>query len=110
MISMSKSGYHEAYPTHAVVFNANVCTADGNKVWYGDLDLTLDEPKLKQLARTLDTTVYVLSEMDGRFENEQSPLLDRFVYCTDGGIGELGDIVDTVYEFVDGVIYTRNRS
>jgi len=74
MISGSKSGYHKNYPNHLVIFNANVCT-DKNKIWYGDLDLTLDKDKLSSLAVALDQDMYVLYEMDGRFENENSPII-----------------------------------
>jgi hypothetical protein len=74
MISGSKSGYHKNYPNNLVIFNANVCT-DRNKIWYGDLDLTLDKEKLSLLAVALGQDLYVLYEMDGRFENEKSPIL-----------------------------------
>ena len=79
MISYSKSGYHERHPLHLAVFNANVCVP-GGKLWHGDLDLTLDEPKLAELAAEIDEIVHVLYEYDGRFEHEQQPLLDKAVY------------------------------
>ena len=41
LIAVSKSGYKSQYPNNEVVFNANIVTSEG-KVWYGDLDLTLD--------------------------------------------------------------------
>lgn len=66
MISASKSGYSRAHPDNLPVFNANVCTDDG-KIWFGDLDLTVDEPKLVELARTLGRKIYVLPELAGRF-------------------------------------------
>jgi hypothetical protein len=78
MISGSKSGYRNRFPDNRPVFNANVCVESG-KIWYGDLDLTLDGEKLQQLADELDEKVYVLYEMDARFENEESPLLDRAI-------------------------------
>lgn len=76
MISGSKSGYRQAYPKNLPIFNSNVVTEKG-KIWYGDIDLTLSESKLKELAKAINQTVYVLLEMDGRFENESSPRLDR---------------------------------
>lgn len=79
MISHSKSGFRERNPTHAAVFNANVCLEAG-KIWWGDLDLTLDEPKVAALAERIDETVYVLYESDGLFKREQRPLLERAVY------------------------------
>lgn len=71
MISYSKSGYRDKYPDHNVWFNANVFTLEDGKIWYGDLDLTLDESKLKEISNILGKKLYVLYEMDGRFENEE---------------------------------------
>jgi hypothetical protein len=70
LISGSKSGYRERFPDHEVYFNANIFTENG-KIWHGDLDLNLDSEKLQNLANELKTDLYILSEMDGRFENEQ---------------------------------------
>jgi hypothetical protein len=78
MISGSKSGYRNRFPKNRPGFNANVCVESG-KIWHGDLDLTLDGERLQQLANELDEKVYVLHEMDARFENEESPLLDRAI-------------------------------
>jgi hypothetical protein len=79
MISFSKTLYREAHPDRAAVFNANVCLAAG-KIWHGDLDLTEDEPKLLELARQVDETVYVLYESAARFETEDEPLLGDALY------------------------------
>jgi len=74
MISASKTGISG----HITVFNANVCTAAG-KIWFGDLDVTKDEAKLKELAHALGEKIYVLRERDARFENEGAPLLENAV-------------------------------
>ena len=79
MISFSKSGYHKRHAGHVVVFNGNVCLEAG-KIWWGDIDITLDEAKLVALAKRLDQTVYVVYERDGRFGNESEPLLEEAVY------------------------------
>lgn len=79
MLSWSKSEYRNENPNNLVVYNSNVCTNKG-KIWYGDLDLTKSGEKLKELAKALDQTIYVLYEMDGRFENEKNPRLEKFVY------------------------------
>jgi hypothetical protein len=49
------------------------------KVWYGDLDLTLEEDKLVILSRLLDASVFVVREMGGRFENDGVPNLQETV-------------------------------
>lgn len=79
MISFSKSGYRERRPDHAAVFNANVCLLDG-KVWFGDLDLTVDEPRILALAERLGQVVFVLYEGDGHFRHEEQPLLKQAPY------------------------------
>jgi hypothetical protein len=73
MISGSKSGYKEKYPDNKVVFNANIVTESRGKIWFGDLDLTLDTAQLMNVARELKEPLYVLREMDARFENENQP-------------------------------------
>jgi hypothetical protein len=79
MMSASKSGYNKNYPANVAVFNSNVVTEKLGKIWFGDIDLTLDGDKLKALAETLGEKVYVLREMAARFENENSPQLDKSV-------------------------------
>lgn len=74
MICGSKSLYREKYPNHKVCFNSNVVAKTHGKIWYGDLDLTLDREKLQEIANMLNDTLYVLYEMDGRFENENQPI------------------------------------
>lgn len=71
ILSMSKSGYRDANPNSVVYFNANLVTANDGKIWYGDLDLTKDGETLKAIAEETGVILYVLREMDGRFENEE---------------------------------------
>jgi len=73
MISGSKSGYREKYPDHKVVFNANIVTKSRGKIWHGDLDLDNDRENLKLVSAELKEPLYVLYEMDARFENEDQP-------------------------------------
>jgi hypothetical protein len=47
---------------------------DYGKVWYGDLNLTQDYILLKSIAESLDTTLYILWEMDARFGEEMKPI------------------------------------
>jgi len=74
MIGGSKMGYRTEHPDDLIVFNANVLIPDYGKVWYGDLNLTEDYVILKSIAESLDTTLYVLWEMDGRFGEEKKPI------------------------------------
>jgi len=78
MICGSKVSYFNDFPDNVVVFNANVCTKAG-KIWYGDLDVTVDWAKLQALALALGEKVYVLREADGRFDKEDNPKLSKAV-------------------------------
>lgn len=73
MICGSKSTYREKHPEHLVIFNANIVTEKRNKIWFGDLDVTLDFDNLKNVADILQEDLYILYEMDARFENEDKP-------------------------------------
>ena len=86
MIGGSKTGYRNMHPDDLIIFNANVLMKDIGKVWHGDLNLTADYLVLKDIAKSLNTTLYVLWESDGRFGEENKPLtalLDKAVWSTD---------------------------
>ena len=78
LMSWSKTSYKRAHPDNLSIFNANICTKSG-KIWYGDIDVTRSEEILKELAKELNQEVFVLYEMDGRFENEEKPVLTKHV-------------------------------
>jgi endonuclease/exonuclease/phosphatase family metal-dependent hydrolase len=70
------------------------------KIWYGDLDLTLDLPKLLELSREIGLDVLVLWEWDGRFENEEKPRVDSSVLrVRPDGTHKLGErLTDLIHE------------
>ena len=70
LISYSKSTYRKVHPNNLVLFNANIFTESLGKIWHGDLDVTKDEKKLQIICNNIGEDLYILSEMDGRFENE----------------------------------------
>jgi hypothetical protein len=78
MIGGSKTGYRNMHPDDLIVFNANILMPGHGKVWYGDLNLTEDYLVLKDIAKSLNTTLYVLWESDGRFGLEIKPLNELF--------------------------------
>ncbi len=73
MIGGSKMFYREEHPDDLIVFNANVLMPGYGKVWFGDLNLTEDYLVLREIAQNLNTDLYVLWEMDGRFGEENKP-------------------------------------
>jgi hypothetical protein len=73
MLGASKSRYREAFPDSEAYFNANIFSRKFGKIWWGDLDLTIDSEALQSIADELGDDLFVLSEMDGRFENEDLP-------------------------------------
>ena len=86
MLGGSKTGYSIQRPNNLIIFNANVLMSDVGKVWHGDLNLTEDYLVLKDIAKSLNSTLYVLWESDGRFGEENKPLtalLDKAVWSTD---------------------------
>jgi hypothetical protein len=70
------SGTKTAPPGETVVWNSNV-SAGAEKIWYGDINLDKSAGKLQNLADILGETIYVLSEMDARFDTEKNPRTDR---------------------------------
>lgn len=102
MISASKSSYRDRNPDNLAVFNSNlIILKDGeySKVWFGDIDITLDRQKLKEIADKVMGEVIVLYEMDGRFENEDKPSIDKFVYrVTPEGVETLGKSTSEHYD------------
>jgi len=52
IIGASKSGYRENFPDHLVVFNSNVFV-EKNKIWFGDIDITLSLESLQELASSI---------------------------------------------------------
>lgn len=77
MVSANKT----APKDQEIIWNANVCTREHGKIWFGDLNVTKDSDKLTDLAIRLKTTVYVLREMDARFDNELNPRFDEAVFA-----------------------------
>lgn len=90
MIGCSKSAYWDKYPRHFTVFNANVVSPTLGKVWWGDLDLsTKDAHKLRAVAEDMKEILYVLREMDGRFERERDKpkvLVSKAIWSTEKGV------------------------
>ena len=72
MISGSKSGYWENHKENLIVFNANIIAESRGKVWHGDLDVTLDYENLEKASEELGEPLYILREMDARFEKEDA--------------------------------------
>jgi hypothetical protein len=66
-------------PKNIAIFNANVLTKAGEKIWYGDIDITLELSGLTSLAKKLHTSIYVLYESDARFGKENNPNMENFV-------------------------------
>ena len=71
ILSFSKSSYRKENPDHEIYFNANIFTLEDGKIWFGDLDLTKDIDQLKEISESLGKSLYILREIDGRFENDK---------------------------------------
>ena len=73
------SGSKIAPKGEVCVWNANLCTKTKGKFWFGDLNLTKDIEQLKLAAQEKGENVYVLREMDARFQTEASPRFENAV-------------------------------
>jgi len=71
MLSYSKSSYRDLHPDNEVYFNANIFVLGEGKVWYGDIDVTKDRDSLERISSRLGKDLFILRELDGRFENEE---------------------------------------
>ena len=63
-ITGSKTAYGRRHPTHLALYNATITDEGGEHLWSGDLDVTLDEPKLIALAEALGQVLRVMSESE----------------------------------------------
>jgi hypothetical protein len=88
------SGSKQCPKGHVCVFNANIVTAGKRKVWFGDLDLTMDIVALSKYAISLGETIFILREMDARFQNEANPKIDQAVASVSA---------DGLFAMLDGV-------
>jgi len=83
LISWSKSTYRKMNPENIVVFNANIFTEEDGKVWFGDLDITLDGETLKELSKNMSKKLYVLNEYHGRWGDEEFVDLEKSYFIID---------------------------
>lgn len=74
MIAPSKSAYCKDHQGELVIFNANILTKTHGKVWYGDINVTLDFDNLKNIADQIGEDLYILMEGDARFGYENQPI------------------------------------
>lgn len=82
MLSHSKSFYREQNPDNEVYFNSNIFVLGEGKIWYGDLDVTNDKDSLERIASSIGKDLFILREIDGRFDNENlkdSEIINRAV-------------------------------
>lgn len=63
-IAGSKTRYLYANPSHLAMFNVTITDGMGAPLWWGDLDLTIDEAKLVALATALGRDLCVMFEGD----------------------------------------------
>ena|ERR1035437_8383763 len=98
MISGSKSSYSQKHPNNFVIFNANICT-EKKKIWYGDLDLTLDKNTLLGIVVETNETLYVFYEMDARFDKENKfNIKDAAAIFNKNGTAEVGEKYKEYYK------------
>lgn len=111
LLHRSKGEYSFNHPDHFIIYNANIFSSEGTKLWYGDLDFTVDTTKLKHIALESNRDLYVFYESDGRFDKEFNPDFEQAVFKFDvhGGITLRQDMIDFLRVKQDDDGYTRIR-
>lgn len=86
MIGASKSYYKDNHKYHNVVFNAHfyIINIDGNyqEILTGDINITLEGKRLKEVANILKTDIYVVSEHRGNFIKLGDDIKDKSIWNT----------------------------
>lgn len=79
----SKSLYYQMHPKDQIYFNGNIFIIEKKKlkkIYYGDLNITVNKKNLQEIANEFKTDLYILSEHDGRFNQELNiDTVGRFV-------------------------------
>jgi hypothetical protein len=88
LIAESKTGYMRRHPQHAVIFNATIADSTGRRLWWGDVDLTIEEDILVQLAERVGLHLNVYYEGDSRrgFVETIDPINAVFLVHPDGTV------------------------
>lgn len=67
---------YSKYQNHLLIHRANLCLENEGVIWSGDLDFTVEETFLKKLCKENNLSIYILKELDARF-NIKNPPLER---------------------------------
>jgi hypothetical protein len=76
LLAASKTAYRRQNPGHHILFNACIFTKQGEQIWFGDLDLTLNQENLQNMANILGFSFIVTPETPFRFDGLKD-VLDR---------------------------------
>ena len=90
LLSASKSRYSSNHPHSVVFFNANVFDERGAKVWFGDVDTTLEMQTLQSIADEIDEAFYVTREQPWRWETDEVELVKKLEMAVTAGVVDVG--------------------
>jgi hypothetical protein len=62
LIYGSKTGYYHRYPDNLLAFNGGIYVKSTGHLWSGDLDVTRDTPRLREIAHHLGEDLFILRE------------------------------------------------
>jgi hypothetical protein len=71
LVAYNKAAYAARNPDHLIIFNASIFTLQSGKVWFGDLNINIDLNKLQRVADELKEELFILNEVDARFNGEK---------------------------------------
>ena len=87
-IALSRKGYRKRHPQHAVMYLATIANAAGTRLWWGDINLTVDEEMLVHLAELVgfDLLVYDERASSGRLVDRLESSSASAVFHPDGTV------------------------
>lgn len=102
MISGSKSGYRERHPDNDVIFNARIFTPKYRCVWWGDLDITLDNKTLQNVCNEIGEEMIVTTESVSWYA-EDKKYEDVEKYAHTKFIPDARTYFSRIYEGLEGI-------
>ena len=105
-LSTGKVQFKKDNPDNAIIFNACLCT-DKHVLWYGDIDLSVDEGAIGSIAREIDKNIYILTEVD-LARNAEAISIEHAVFISDGINNHIGQNFNYLFHRIDGIIRMKN--
>ena len=99
VLSSNRTRYRKTHPNNLIIFNSNIII-DNQKLWTGDIDITISNDDLIDISRIMNKDVYILFGADKRLKNDDT---DTDKYCvvmySPDGTHRLNNRLTKFYDF-----------